>query len=221
MYRDGEIQLEHPEALEEPSLEEPLPLYTTPWEEIFPSSQEGVEEFQALLPKFPKEDEDCWNITPADIAEHSDYRLFQFKSTGETYLLYGGNVCKVGFWVADAALYSLALGDLDEDGVYELYFSAAGNTGIPQSILYYYDPHSRELVRFPCNYQWHLPYLSQENGVLILNVRFYAQEQPGEDSPWVFQREETVGQIVYRDGEIQIDHSGYNDPEGNWSDSNT
>jgi hypothetical protein len=107
-----------------------------------------VEEFLALLGDYRSsyEDDTCWNVTPALVERSSIYRIFKFDASCEACLLFDGAVYPLGTGFGGFGVTSFLTGDLNEDGLMELYFTYSWGSGIHRSHAAYFDPVSRKTV---------------------------------------------------------------------------
>lgn len=69
------------------------------------------------------EADECYNVTPAFIADNSDYAVFKYSNSTESFILYDDEVYSIGTCVGGFGITSMALADLNKDGMYELYYT--------------------------------------------------------------------------------------------------
>lgn len=79
----------------------------------------------------------CWNITPGFVSENSDFTVFKYEQSHETFLLYDGAVYPIGSSFGGDGVNSMALADLTGDGVNELYYTFSEDA---VSRAAYFDP---------------------------------------------------------------------------------
>lgn len=89
----------------------------------------------------------CYNITPDFIANHSDYSIFKYGSSLRSFLLFDDEIYELSGDVG-GGLTSMALGDLDEDNQYELYFTFSWGSGLLHSQIGYFNPSTKKVTVF-------------------------------------------------------------------------
>ena len=113
-------------------------------------SSEGVEEFLALQGEFKSgyDADTCYNITPEDIKQNSNYQIFKYNNSCASFLLYEDKVYPLGEWFGGLGVTSMALADLNSDGNPELYFTYSWGSGMHRSHAAYFDPVGKEMITF-------------------------------------------------------------------------
>lgn len=113
-------------------------------------TQDGVEDFLSLQGDFKSgyDTDTCYNITPVTIKENSDYRIFKYDTSCASFLLYEGNIYPLGEWFGGFGVTSMALADMEGDGVPELYFTYSWGSGLHRSHAAYFNPAAKQIVTF-------------------------------------------------------------------------
>lgn len=117
---------------------------------IEPSSNQ-VETFLSKNKNFKSSHETdiCYNITPDFIANNSDFSIFKYASSTMSFLLFDDEIFVLsGF----GGLTSMALGDLDKDNQYELYFTFGWGSGLHRSQIGYFNPSTKTVKVFDFQY---------------------------------------------------------------------
>ncbi|GGG65424.1 M56 family metallopeptidase [Paenibacillus radicis (ex Gao et al. 2016)] len=145
----------------------------------------------------------CYNITPNDIGENSEYMIFKYDKSAASYLLYEGVVYPLGEWFGGFGITSMSLADLDGDGKLELYFTYSWGSGLHRSHAAYFDPAAKQVVNFD--------YVHQNGDLLIANnldgsLSLFAATVSGMDGFVNFEIAENdfISDIVYRKGQILL-----------------
>ena len=94
------------------------------------------------------ETDECYNITPVFIAENSEYEVFKYSESGESFIMYDGKVYSIGRCIGGDGITSMALADLDKNGEYELYYTFSWGSGIHRSQVGYFEPIRKEIHIF-------------------------------------------------------------------------
>lgn len=92
--------------------------------------------------------DECYNITPDFIAGNSDYAIFKYGSSTQSFLLYEGEVYDIGTCFGGYGITSMALADLDQNSAYELYYTFSWGSGAHRSQVGYFDPDGKEIHVF-------------------------------------------------------------------------
>lgn len=94
------------------------------------------------------DNDECYNITPDFISDHSEYAVFKYDTSAESFIMYNGEVYSIGTCFGGYGITSMALADINMDGQYELYYTFSWGSGIPRSEIGYFDPVTREVTIF-------------------------------------------------------------------------
>lgn len=105
-----------------------------------------VEKMQGFTTYY--ETDECYNITPAFVADNSDYSIFKYSSSTESFILYDGESYSVGTCFGGYGITSMALADLNKDGTYELYYTFSWGSGLHRSHVGYFEPINKEIHVF-------------------------------------------------------------------------
>lgn len=98
--------------------------------------------------KFGYDEDECFNITPGFIADNSEFAIFKYNKSTESFIMYDGDVYSIGTCFGGHGITSMALADLNKDNQYELYYTFSRGSGIPQSQIGYFDPVNKEVIVF-------------------------------------------------------------------------
>lgn len=90
----------------------------------------------------------CYNITPDFIADNSDFMIFKYRESTESFIMYQGEVYSIGTCFGGCGITSMALADLNKDGQYELYYTFSWGSGLHRSQIGYFDPANKEVTIF-------------------------------------------------------------------------
>lgn len=114
------------------------------------SSNNQVSDFVAKNIDYETEYEtdECYNITPVFIDNNSDYKVFKYINSAESFIMYDGEIYSIGTCFGGFGITSMALADLNKDGEYELYYTFSWGSGIHRSQAGYFDPISKEIHIF-------------------------------------------------------------------------
>jgi hypothetical protein len=84
-------------------------------------------------------EENCYQIYSTDLLKHLEYEVFKFADTCASYLLYKGEIYELGTWFGGYGVTDVAIDDLNEDGLDEIYFTYSWGSGTHWSVLEYFD----------------------------------------------------------------------------------
>lgn len=117
---------------------------------IITSSDTQVSDFLEKMQGFTTyyETDECYNITPDFVADNSDYSIFKYSSSTESFILYDGEIYSIGTCFGGLGITSMALADLDKDGTYELYYTFSWGSGLHRSHVGYFEPINKEIHVF-------------------------------------------------------------------------
>ncbi len=112
------------------------------------ATEEGAADFSALNSSYqsPFANDTCWNITPGFVSENSDFRVFKYGSSNETFVLYDGSAYAVGSGLGGDGVTSMALADVTGDGVYDLCYAYSEDA---DSRVGYFDPAQKTANELP------------------------------------------------------------------------
>lgn len=96
--------------------------------------------------------DECFNITPDFISDNSEYAVFKYDTSAESFIMYNGEVYSIGDCFGGFGIISMALADINMDGQYELYYTFSWGSGLHRSQIGYFDPVSREVTIFDYSY---------------------------------------------------------------------
>ena len=157
---------------EDPTTTDALPIKAVSSELVIVSSSNKVDDFLIKNKNFTKEYETdiCYNITPDFIANNSDYSIFKYASSTASFLLFDDEIYALGTYFGGNGLTSMALGDLNEDDQYELYFTFSWGSGLHRSQIGYFDPCAKKVMVFDYSYlNYDMILTTNEEGTLCVN----------------------------------------------------
>ena len=120
--------------------------------------EDGVEEFLELAQNQAIEFEslnlgNCFNITPEHIRDNSDYQIFKFRDTAETFIICEDMVYKIGNNKRERGTTSFALADVNNDDKLELFYSYVWNvSNVNRTNISYFDPVAKKEIGINKNY---------------------------------------------------------------------
>jgi len=123
-----------------------------PNQAVIEGKADGVENFLQKLGGFSSEEEmgTYFNVTPKRIEDNSDYQVFKNDTSCASFLLYEDTVYPMGGWFGGNGVVNMALGDMNRDGMDELYFTYSWGSGIHRSQAAYFDPAEKKMVDLDC-----------------------------------------------------------------------
>lgn len=172
-------------------------------------SMDGVDEFmKSFREKYGDDGKgNCYNVTPQEITDKYDMRIFKFDYDGgghlygDGFLLYENEIYPLGISFGGWGLTSFAVADTDHNGSNELYFTYSWGSGIHRSQLGYFDMQSKDIIYFDYEYRDYDMILSDKNGMLSI-CHAGAEFTSFEDEE--FTAGEEIGRIGFVDNEIQL-----------------
>lgn len=175
---------------------------------IGPEAEMSVTSSKTQVAEFEKSagfqicENECYNTTPDFIAEHSDFAVFKYNLSTESFILCDGEVYSIGTCFGGYGMGSMALGDLNRDGQYELYYTFSWGSGIPRSQIGYFDPACREVTVFDESFFFDEVMLTvNEAGELCVNAADFDRESPVDYS---IRAEELLGKIAFEGEQITL-----------------
>lgn len=168
-------------------------------------SKERVSEF---IPKNKNyissyDGDECYNITPDFIADNSEFTIFKYDISRESFIMYDGEVYSIGNCFGFDGITSMALADINMDNQYELYYTFTSGSGMPYSQIGYFDPVSKEDTIF--DFVTHFSSLMltmNESGDLCVNNAAYPEGDSCVD--FTIKAQDLIGTIVFDKGEITL-----------------
>ena len=119
---------------------------------------EGVEDFINLsreksITFESKALENCYNITPDFVKANSEYKIFKFKDTAETYLVFENEIYKIGNNKRERGITSFALADVNQDEKLELFYTYIWKVSeVSRTNVSYFDPIEKKEIGINKNY---------------------------------------------------------------------
>lgn len=171
------------------------------------SSSDQVENFLSKNKKYrtilENENDPCFNITPDFISNNSDYSIFKYTISTASFLLFDDEVYPLGLF---GGLTSMALGDLDKDNHYELFFTFGWGSGEYRSQIGYFNPATKEVTVFEYNYFNHDLILTTNKAKTSLSVNEATTERDSQVDFIVKSNfNKLVANIVSEKGNIKLD----------------
>lgn len=112
----------------------------------------------------------CYNITPDFIADNSDFMIFKYSVSTESFIMYQGEVYSIGTCFGGSGITSMALADLNKDDQYELYYTFSWGSGLHRSQIGYFDPANKEVTIFDYSLLYSdMMLTTNESGELCVN----------------------------------------------------
>ena len=169
------------------------------------SSKEQVSGF---IPKnknliFSFDEDECYNITPDFIADNSEFTIFKYDTSRETFIMYDGEVYNIGNCFGFDGITSMALADINMDNQYELYYTFTSGSGMPYSQIGYFDPVSKEDTIF--DFVTHFSSLMltmNESSDLCVNNAAYPEGDSCVD--FTIKAQDLIGTIIFDKGKITL-----------------
>lgn len=177
-----------------------------PMKATISGSQDGVQDFLSLQQGFTSEyDSDtCYNITPNDIRQRSDYLIFKYDSSTASFLLYDGHVYPLGVWFGGYGLTSMALSDVNGDQKPELYFTYSFGSGIHRSHAAYFDPVTKKVIGFDYTHV-NKDMIITENGHGGLSLYNATINKMDSFVNFEIERKNFISNIIYEKGQISLE----------------
>ena len=167
------------------------------------SSKEQVSEFipKNLISSY--DEDECFNIAPDFIADNSEFTIFKYDTSRETFIMYNGEVYSIGNCFGFDGITSMALADINMDNQYELYYTFTSGSGMPYSQIGYFNPVSKEDIIF--DFVTHFSSLMltmNDSGDLCVNNAAYPEGDSYVD--FTIKAGDLIGTIVFNNGEITL-----------------
>lgn len=167
------------------------------------SSNTHVSDFVAKNADFKSsyETDECYNITPDFIANNSNYEIFKYIDSCESFVMYDNEVYHIGIGFGGWGITSMALADLNKDGEYELYYTFSWGSGIHRSQVGYFEPISKETHIFDYslpNYDMILTV--NESGDLCVNSASFGRY----DVNFTIKAQDFMGTVNYKEDKIEL-----------------
>ena len=168
------------------------------------SSKEQVSEFisknKNLIALY--DEDECYNITPDFIADNSEFVIFMYDTPRESFIMYDGDVYSIGDSFVGSAITSMALADINKDSQHELYYTFIWGSGMPRSLIGYFDPASKEITIFDFESLYGIMLTMNEAGDLCINYAAYPEGDSCVD--FTIKSQDLLGTVVFDKGEITL-----------------
>lgn len=136
---------------------------------VLKGTDEGASDFEALNTGFesPFTNDSCQNITSPAIAENSDFTVFKYLVSNDTFVLYDGAAYAIGGAAGGDGdgVTSMALADLTGDGVYDLCYAYSRNS---ETRVGCFDPVEKTVNELPGNVSGQPAVLDTDGSRLLL-----------------------------------------------------
>lgn len=164
----------------------------------------GVEEFLANDPKIANdhEDDELYNVTPAEITEKFGFTVYKFAKSCESYVVYKDKTYLLESSFGGPGTISFAAADLNKDGNYELYFTFSYGSGMNHAEVSCFDTSEDTEFYFCSDYFNDDMTLAVENGKLCVYKAAY--KDLGSFVSIKTEPKEKIGEIVYEYGVIRF-----------------
>lgn len=137
-----------------------------------------LEKFNKMhIEKETKDDDECFNITPKFIKENSEYEIYKFANSAETFVLYQDEIYKIGNNKRGMGTISFALADTNDDELKELFYVSYWSiSSVLRSSIAYFDPIKKEEVQLSENYTDEVLIFTtnNQNSELIVNTSSFS-----------------------------------------------
>lgn len=112
------------------------------------SSKTQVSEFVSQNEDFTTgyPEDECFNITPSFISDNSDFAIYKYNKSDESFIMYDGDIYSIGRCLGGFGITSMALADINKDNQYELYYTFSWGSGIHRSQIGYFNPADKEVT---------------------------------------------------------------------------
>ncbi len=182
--------------------DEPLVIIAAETEITITPSMTQVSDFVSMnknfTPVYP--DDMCYNITPSFIADNSDFTIFKYNESSESFLLYDDEIYSIGRCLGGFGITSMALADLNQDHQYELYYTFSWGSGIHRSQIGYFDPADKEITVLDDFFLFSDIMLTvNKSGDLCVNGTFFDSYS---DVNFTLEAQSILGTIVHERGKI-------------------
>ncbi len=149
------------------------------------------------------EDDESFDLTPSELKEHTDYRVYKYKKSAAAFLMYEQEIYALGESLGGNGVTSMAAADMDGDGRSELYFTYSFGSGLHRSHIAYFDPADKQIKALPyVHMNGDLAVTPNEAGDLSLysaslfNVSDFAHFE--------LKRIDRLGTVVFEKGQIAL-----------------
>jgi hypothetical protein len=189
---------------EDPTITNALSIKAVSSELKIESSSDKVNDFLDKNKNYTNdyEADTCYNITPEFIANNSDFTIFKYASSTASFLLFDDEIYELGVFFGGYGLTSMALGDLDKDNQYELYFTFSWGSGLHRSQIGYFNPSTKKVTVFDFSYLDHDMILTtNEEGTLCVNE---ATIEGDSFVDFIIKSNQLVANIVWEKGNIKL-----------------
>lgn len=109
-------------------------------------TKDGVEEFFAAAKNIAGagKKENCYNVTPVEVAACTDIEIFKFSDTFAAFVLIDGEVYPIGNYFGGHGFINAVPCDLDGDEIYDLLISSNWGSGIGRSEISVFNTKTKE-----------------------------------------------------------------------------
>ncbi len=116
-------------------------------------SSDGVEEFMSILNDFEPsglidgckiEKENCFNVTPPQVASETDMKIFKFSDSCASYVMLDNEIYTLCEWFGGFGFVNAVPCDFDNDGNKDLLVASSSGSGIHRSAISVFNSVTKE-----------------------------------------------------------------------------
>lgn len=151
------------------------------------------------------ETDECYNITPVFIAENSEYEVFKYSESDESFIMYDGKVYSIGSCFGGYGITSMALADLDKNDEYELYYTFSWGSGLHRSQVGYFEPISKETHIFEyASFDSEMILTVNESGDLCVNSAIFVDNDFDYSVNFTIKAQDFMGTVNFEEDRIEL-----------------
>ncbi|MDE7265955.1 MAG: hypothetical protein K2N89_00615 [Lachnospiraceae bacterium] len=170
-------------------------------------SDEQVSDFVAKNKDYVAmyETDECYNITPVFVAENSEYEVFKYSESDQSFIMYDGEIYSIGSYFGGYGITSMALADLDKNGEYELYYTFSWGSGIHRSQVGYFEPIRKEIHIFKyALVDYEMILTVNESGDLCVNSATFVDNDFDDSVNFTIKAQDFKGTINFENDRIEL-----------------
>lgn len=174
---------------------------------VLSGSDEGTADFLALNESYasPYLNDSCQNITPATISENSEFTVFKYLLSNDSFLLFDGAVYPIGTaFDGGDGVTSLALADITGDGVPDLCYASSKDSSFSVGC---FDPSTKTAAELPGRVSGQPAVLGTDGKTLLLCAAKVSNYESL--TSMTLEPGEPLAAVVDRDGSPALDASLY------------
>ena len=151
------------------------------------------------------ETDECYNITPVFVAENSEYEVFKYSESDQSFIMYDGEIYSIGSYFGGYGITSMALADLDKNGEYELYYTFSWGSGLHRSQVGYFEPIRKEIHIFKYALVGYEMILTvNESGDLCVNSATFADYDSDDFVNFTIEAQDFMGTVNFENDRIEL-----------------